>query len=195
MYEEINRFLNLPDYAETYDRLFGTTEWRKVLEVAEPEERHRLIHDIYRDQLRGTGIEYVRSFEMLNRGNRTDYFLFFGTHNLRGLEKMKEAMWKADPAGSFHFSDFTDANKTIKLFPDEPNFDQLKGMILAKFQGTDLTIEELTDFVISETPFMRTHFKLQILKPMESQGELSVIKAKESRKKGQFPDATVIRFR
>jgi three-Cys-motif partner protein len=195
MYEEINRFLNLPDYAETYDRLFGTTEWRKVLEVAEPDERHRLIHDIYRDQLRGTGIEYVRSFEMLNRGNRTDYFLFFGTHNLRGLEKMKEAMWKADPAGSFHFSDFTDANKTIKLFPDEPNFDQLKGMILAKFQGTELTIEELTDFVISETPFMRTHFKLQILKPMESQGELSVIRAKESRKKGRFPDGTVIRFR
>jgi hypothetical protein len=35
-----------------------------------------MIHDIYRDQLLGAGVEYVRSFEMLNQGNRTDYFLF-----------------------------------------------------------------------------------------------------------------------
>ena len=188
MYKEINRFLKHPDQVETYDVLFGTTEWRKVLEIADPDQRRRLIHDMYRDQLRGAGIQYVRSFEMLNAGNRTDYFLFFGTNNLRGLEKMKDAMWKADPAGSFHFSDFTDANKTGKLFLDQPDFPQLKGMILARFKGNAVSIEELTEFVISDTPFLGSHFKTQILKPMESQGELSVVKAKESRKKGQFPD-------
>jgi three-Cys-motif partner protein len=195
MYEEINRFLNHPDHNETYDSLFGTAEWRRVLEVADPERRRRLIHDTYRDQLRGAGIEYVRSFEMLNLGNRTDYFLFFGTNNLRGLEKMKEAMWKIDPAGSFHFSDFTDANKTGKLFLDQPDFGQLKGMIVARFRGKVVSIEDLTEFVISDTPFLRTHFKTQILKPMELQGELSVVKAKEPRRKGTFPEQTIIRFR
>ena len=195
MYEEINRFLNHQDHTETYDSLFGTAEWRGILEVADPEQRRRLVHDIYRDQLRRAGIAYVRSFEMLNSGNRTDYFLFFGTNNLRGLEKMKEAMWKVDPVGSFHFSDFTDANKTGKLFLDQPNFSQLKGMILARFQGKDVSIEDLTEFVITETPFLGTHFKTQILKPMESQGELSVVRAKELRRKGTFPEGTIIRFR
>ena len=135
MYEEINRFLNLPDYTATYDSLFGTSDWRKVLGIADPDQRRRLIHDIYRDQLRSAGIEYVRSFEMLNLGNRIDYFLFFGTHDLKGLEKMKEAMWKVDPAGSFQFSDFTDANKTIKLFPDEPNLGQLERNDPGKIPG------------------------------------------------------------
>jgi three-Cys-motif partner protein len=195
MYEEINRFLNHPDHVETYDFLFGTRKWRKVVEIDRPVERRRTLHDIYRDQLTGAGIEHVRSFEMINQGNKTDYFLFFGSHNLRGLEKMKEAMWKADPSGTFQFSDFTDANKTAKLFSPEPNFEQLKRMILDRFAGHDTAIEDLTDFVVSDTPFLKAHFKTQILKPMEAKGKLSVVEGKESRRKGTFPDGTIIRLR
>jgi three-Cys-motif partner protein len=194
MYEEINRFLGHADHMDTYDLLFGTDRWREVLTVIDPDRRRRMIHDIYRDQLRGAGVEYVRSFEMLNQGNRTDYFLFFGTHNLLGLEKMKEAMWKVDPLGTFQFSDFTDANRTMKLFHDEPDFEGLKKMIQGRFSGTDLSIEDLTNFVLSDTPFLRTHFKTQILKPMELGGELEVAKAKAGRRHGTFPDGTVIRF-
>ena len=194
MYEEINRFLGHPDHLDTYDLLFGTDAWRGVLGVADPDDRRRMIHDIYRDQLRGAGVEYVRSFEMLNQGNRTDYFLFFGTHNLLGLEKMKEAMWKVDPLGTFQFSDFTDANRTMKLFSDRPDFDGLKRLIVGRFSRTDVTIEDLTNFVLSDTPFLRTHFKTQILKPMELPGGLSIAHAKEGRRQGTFPDGTVIRF-
>jgi three-Cys-motif partner protein len=194
MYEEINRFLGHPDHADTYDLLFGTNAWRKVLEVKNPDDRRRMIHDIYRDQLHAIGIEYVRSFEMLNQGNRTDYFLFFGSHSLRGLEKMKEAMWKADPAGAFQFSDYTDAERTINLFPDKPDFEGLKRMLLARFRQKDISIEELSSFVLVDTPFLKTHFKTQILKPMELAGELSKVQAKEGRKLGTFPDGTIFRF-
>lgn len=194
MYEEINRFLAYPDHAETYDQLFGTDAWRAVLQVAEPGERWRIIHDIYRDQLRRAGVEHVRSFEMLNQGNRTDYFLFFGTHNLLGLEKMKEAMWQVDPSGAFHFSDFTDANRTMNLFSAEPDFEGLKRMLVGQFRRADVSIENLANFVLSDTPFLRTHFKTQILKPMEQQGELSVSRAKVGRRQGTFPDGTIIRF-
>lgn len=195
MYEEINRFLSHPDQAEAYDLLFGTGAWREVLEIDEPDLRLRMIHDIYRNQLHAAGAKYVRSFKMLNQGNRADYFLFFGTNNLRGLEKMKEAMWRVDPSGTFQFSDFTNANSTIKLFPDEPDFEQLKRMIIKEFNGKDVAIEHLTDFVLAGTPFLRTHFKTEILRPMESEGQLSIVHAKESRKKGTFPDGTVIKFR
>jgi hypothetical protein len=194
MYEEINRFLGHPDHGDTYDQLFGTAAWRTVLEVDEPDRRRRMIHDIYRDQLLGAGVEYVRSFEMLNQGNRTDYFLFFGTHSVLGLEKMKEAMWKVDPLGAFQFSDFTNANRTIKLFPDRPDFDGLTRMILGRFEGEEVSIEDLTEFVLSDTPFLRTHFKTQILKPMELKGALFIEHAKEGRRRGTFPDGTVIRF-
>jgi len=107
---------------------------------------------------------------------------------------MKEAMWKVDPLGAFQFSDFTNANGTIKLFPDRPDFEGLTKMILGRFKGGEVSIEDLTDFVLSDTPFLRTHFKTQILKPMELEGALFVTHAKEGRRRGTFPDGTVIRF-
>ncbi len=107
---------------------------------------------------------------------------------------MKEAMWKVDPSGTFHFSDFTDANKTMELFSDQPDFEELKRMIGKRIKGTDMSIEDLTDFVLSDTPFLRSHFKTQILKPMESAGELSIAHAKKSRRQGTFPDGTIIKF-
>ena len=122
MYENINRFLDHRDHEATYDALFGTEKWRDVVSIAYPNERRRMIHDIYRDQLiQSAGIRYVRSFEMLNMRNRTGYFLFFGSNELTGLEKMKQAMWRIDPAGTYQFSDYTDAKRTRNLFPDEPD--------------------------------------------------------------------------
>jgi three-Cys-motif partner protein len=193
MYEEINRFLNHPGHEKTHDELFGTTEWRKVLSIGEPEKRRRMIRDIYLAQLQQQA-EFVRSFEMLNFGNRTDYFLFFASNNLRGLEKMKEAMWRVDKSGMYQFSDYTDARGALKLFGDQPDFDLLKKIMVERCGGEAVSIEALGDFVVAGTPFLRTHIKVQILKPMEAAGEIAVISAKPNRRKGTFPPRTVMRF-
>ncbi len=195
MYEEINRFLGHPDQAKTYDSLFGTDKWRAVLPIEDADSRRRMIHDIYRDQLEQSAcIQFVRSFEMLNNRNHTDYFLFFGTNELLGLEKMKEAMWKVDPTGTYQFSDYTEAKRTISLFADQPDYDSLKSMLLTEFRGKDSSVEEIGDFVVARTPFLRTHIKRQILAPMEKAGELSVVKPTYLRRKGTFPQRTVVRF-
>ena len=56
-----------------------------------------MILQLYRSQLVDlAGLKYVRTFEMVNEGNRTEYVLFFGTNSSEGLSKMKQAMWKAD---------------------------------------------------------------------------------------------------
>ncbi len=195
MYEEINRFLGHRDHEATYDALFGTEKWRDVLPIADPNERRRMIHDIYRDRLtQSAGIQYVRSFEMLNMRNRTDYFLFFGSNQLTGLEKMKQAMWRIDPAGTYQFSDYTDAKRTSNLFPDEPDYELLKTMILDEFRTQEVSVTELGNFVVVHTPFLRSHFKRSILTPMETSKELEVTWAKPARKKGTFPDGTKVRF-
>ena len=127
MYEAINRFLDHLEFPGTYDALFGTNKWREVISEKNPSERRRRIHDIYRSQLEATaGIKYVRSFEMIDSGNRTEYFLFFGSNDLTGLKKMKAAMWDVDKGGRFQFSDATDNPNQPLLFEAEPNYSLLK---------------------------------------------------------------------
>jgi len=125
MYEEINRFLSFDNEVNHahLDGLFGTQEWRQVIEqLLPPGEREKRLHDLYQHQLRTAGgARFVRSFRMRNRGNRTDYFLFFGTNSLKGLDKMKQAMWSADPSGACDFSDTTNPNQPL-LFSPTPDY-------------------------------------------------------------------------
>jgi hypothetical protein len=161
-----------------------------------PAERKSFLHDLYRSQLEGEAkIKYVRSFEMYNRSDRLDYFLFFGTRSIEGLKKMKEAMWKIDEAGLFHFSDATDPTQSV-LFEAMPNVTDLRGRLLAAFGGKAASIQEIEDFVLSRTPFRETHFKRQLLAPMEKAipAEIEILSAPPGRKRGQYPLGTTIRF-
>ena len=193
MYEEVNRFISREEHAENFDKLFGTSEWRRVRDISAPSQRRRAIHDIYLKQLK-TCATYVHSFEMLNQGNSTDYFLFFATNNLKGLEKMKEAMWKVDDTGSFQFSDHYDARGLMSLFSAQPNIAPLRDAILKTFAGRQISIEKLQDWVIAETEFLPKHLKRPVLAPMEDAGELSVVSPAPKRRRGTFSDGTILKF-
>ena len=191
MHEEINRFLSFENAANEahYDNLFGTTTWRDIIaQPLEPKERERRIHDLYQRQLTTNGgAKYVRSFRMRNKSNRTDYFLFFGTTNLKGLDKMKEAMWKVDPSGSYDFSDLTDPSQPV-LFSATPNFDLLKALLQNKFRGTTTTVDAIQEFVVAETAFYSGQYKTNVLKPMEASGEISAVGANPTRRAGTYGD-------
>ena len=193
MYEEVNRFLSVEKHSDDYDQLFGTTEWRTVINLSGAGQRRKAIHDIYLKQLK-TSAQYVHSFEMLNQGNSTDYFLFFATNSLKGLEKMKEAMWKVDDTGSFQFSDHDDARGLMSLFSAHPNLAPLREVISKTFKGQQISIENLRDWLISETEFLPKHLKGPVLAPMEEAGEVTVVNASAKRRRGTFSDGTILKF-
>ena len=193
MYEEVNRFLSVEKHSGDYDQLFGTAQWRSVMNLSGAAQRRKALHDIYLSQLK-TAAQYVHSFEMLNQGNSTDYFLFFATNNLKGLEKMKEAMWKVDDTGSFQFSDHKDARGLLSLFSEHPNLEPLRESILKTFSGKQVSIEDLRNWVIAETEFLPKHLKGPVLAPMEEDGEVSVVNASPKRRKGTFSDGTILKF-
>jgi three-Cys-motif partner protein len=195
MYEEINRFLSNPKFAAHFDSQFGTPEWREIAKLPEPIDRLRAIHDLYLKQLR-TVARYARAFLMVNKNNIPDYFLFFATSSLDGLEAMKNAMWKVDPTGEFQFSDFADARKSnqLVLFQAEPDYQWLREIFSDHFRRTEIEICVLGDWVVEETPFLRTHIKTHVLVPMEKEGALLVTDAKPGRKPYTYPDGTVLKF-
>ena len=190
MYEEINRFIGHPDQVSNFTSFFGTDEWQQVIALEDPRQRNRQLHDLYLHQLRldRAKAKFVRSFEMRNDRDVTDYYLFYATNNLLGLKKMKEAMWKVDRSGEFKFSDATDSRQLV-LFGDEPQYDILQKQLVKRFENQETTIREIEEFVVSETAFRETHYKRQILKPMElSQPQRLVpINPPSNRTPGTYP--------
>ena len=196
MYEEINRFIGHPDQVNNFDSFFGTRAWQPITLESDPRERYRQIRDLYLGQLRDSAnVKYVRSFEMKNFRDATDYFLFYATNNLLGLKRMKEAMWKVDQSGEFRFSDATNPLQPV-LFGNEPQFDVLKGQIMSRFQGLETTVGEIEEFVLSETAFRETHYK-RILRQLEKSQPpgLVAIEPPAKRNTGNYSDQSLkLRF-
>lgn len=168
VYDYINRFIGEQDRQDSIDRLSGTADWRKVQGIENPTLRKQFLHDLYLSQLKNVAkVKYVRSFEMINTFGHTEYFLFFGTNHIAGLKQMKAAMWRVDETGEYQFSDRTDPYQTV-LFKREPDYSQLKNIILKKFKGKTVGIEELEEYILAETGFRESHYKKPILIPMEN---------------------------
>ncbi len=197
MYEEINRFIAHPDQIANFDSFFGTADWREGVALTLPRERNRFLHDLYVRQLRASAkAKYVRSFQMQNAAGATDYYLFYATNSLIGLGKMKEAMWKVDSSGDFMFSDATDPNQSV-LFSGSPRFEYLEKLILAKFKDREATVGKIEEFVLAETPYRETHYKRQILRPLECREptRIQVLNGPATRHRGTFADPSLrIRF-
>jgi len=192
MYEEINRFIGHPDQVRNFDSFFGTEQWRRCAAASEARVRNRCLHDLYLSQLH-TGAKYVRSFEMSNSRDVTDYYLFYATNELLGLKKMKEAMWKADESGEFRFSDATDPNQLI-LFEKAPQFPTLRRQLIKKFSGQEVSVGDIEKSVLIDTAFRETHYK-GILKTLEAEGAFKVLNALPTRRAGTFGDGSMkVRF-
>lgn len=197
MYEEINRFIRNKSLWSCLTETFGTEEWKKVIREIDPEKRTNMLHNIYEDQLTNeAGIKFIRSFKMINKLNKTDYFLFFGTNHISGLKKMKEAMWKVDESGLFEFSDATYNPAQPILFEKEPNYQLLKKILLKNFENEIVSVEELENFILTQTPFRETHYKRQILRPMEKAKppEIKIISNKPRRKGISFTADCLVEF-
>lgn len=194
MYEFINRFIARDGQENVMSRLFGNEKWKEIdVKEMTPSERKDAIIGLYEKQLQEKAAKYVRSFDLRGSRNSTKYFLVYGTNHKLGLHRMKDAMWKVDATGGFTFVDNTDPNQTV-LFGDEPDFQRLKGLITTKFAGRSVSIEEIEDYVLCQTPYLPTHFKRPILNPMEKAGEITVVSSNR-KKSGSFPEGTKIQFK
>lgn len=196
MYEEINRFLAQEQMPEHFDALFGCPAWATAKSLTTPADRKRYLTELYARQLDTTaGIRFVRSFEMLNRDNRTDYDLFFGTNSLKGLKKMKEAMWKVDKQGAFRFSDATDPSQSV-LFTEGADPAVVERLLVARFRGSAVGIDDIEAFVLADTPYRETHIKKLVLAPMERAAppRIKIVTASASRRPFEYPPGTVVMF-
>jgi len=190
MVDAINRFLEHPEgkVVQHIVEAFGGDDAVRIAKG--PGDRIVKLRELYQSKLSSVA-KYVRFFEMRDRQDRTQYYLFFATNSKVGHLKMKEAMWKVDPDGDFRFSDATNPGQLV-LFEADPT-KVLAAQVRDEFRvmGT-VTGFQVRTFVENRTAYLKKHMT-GTLKQEEENGHLKVAELKTDGKKRRantFPDET-----
>jgi three-Cys-motif partner protein len=185
----VNRFAR--EQPQTVDELYATSDWQQIPNLKDPQDKERQWIDLYERQLRKSGAIHIRSFGMIGEQNRTIYYLVYATKSEKGMEVMKEAMYKVDRRGLYRFSDITDPGQTYVIdYADEPHWlpDAAK-QILSKLHGHTVRVEDVRNFVVTATPFL---YRSGILKHMEKSHEIAKVSGRKRRL--TYPDGCLITF-
>lgn len=187
------RLIESSDLDVTLDNLYRDADWRAARKKHEIRERMGILVELLREQL-GKSSLWVRAFEITPRGRGDSYFLFFGTNSPKGLERMKDAMWKLDPVAGQRFRDSTTVDDPV-LFEPEPNLAPLLATLRERFKQRVFTIEEAEDFTLFKTAFRHNaHLKGPTLRAAEKRGELEPVEPKPTRRAGTYSEGTRMRF-
>lgn len=201
-FDSVNRFLGAPTHEKIFDELYGCADWRNFRKE-EDISRHRGLLDLYISQLKSAaGAQYVLPFMMRDEKNRELYHLVFATKHWRGLDVMKQAMWVADPTGTFQFSDYTYNPNQLRLFPPEPDFGELAGLVWERFRGQTVVPGDIKEWVVTGTRYASNHVG-GALRLLENEGRLKKytavfkpgkgwVKAEPYQRKGAFPDDKIV---
>jgi len=179
----LNQFITDQSKWSAITNAFGGDEWKQVLQLT-ANKKAAFILNTYRVALKSkAGVRYVWHFAMCDKDDKLLYWLFFCTNSLRGLEEMKKAMWRVDQTGGFRFSDKDDPSQ-LNLFENYTD-DSLAQDLILRLQEQKLTLLQVKEFVLTETPVCLYKNALKLL---EEKGLLKVTNAPPGRRRGTFPD-------
>ena len=125
-------------------------------------------------------------------GKRLKYSIFFGTGHTMGSDKMKEAIWKADPSGDYRFR----GGHREQMSLLEPDYGPLRNALRDRFRDAGwVSIEEVEEFVRSDaTIYYAGQVRSGALKPMEREGRIQV-NQESRRNRFTYPQGCRINFR
>ncbi|MFJ6082736.1 three-Cys-motif partner protein TcmP [Streptomyces sp. NPDC092369] len=189
MVDHVNRFATAGNVDHHLEALFGTAEYKNVGQDP-ARSRQQFLHDLYERQLTDVcKFTYVQSFAMINKTGHIGYYLFHGTRDVKGVELMKNAMWKVDPGGGYQFSDRL-AGQDVLFTDSDVNTEPLRRAILERYKGRRISITALEQFTLIHTPYRKTHLRKPVLTPLEKEGVIHV----ERPGKSGFPEGTWVTF-
>lgn len=187
------RFAEQPEFAPILNGLYGGDQWKRALAASEFETKKRMLHDLFLAELQKR-IQWVRSFEITpatEAGGNT-YYLFFGTGSQVGLRRMKDAMWKVDPASGEAFRDSTLADHPV-LFEQKPDLGRLRDILREEFGRNWFTISQAEEFTLLQTAFRDNGHLKPVLRAAEAASVLEVERP-DGKRAGSFTPGTKMRF-
>jgi len=177
MVRDIARFIEHPQLRDTFTELFGTEEWKSVIELS---DREKALIELYRKRLHEiAGVKYSLCFKVSESERlRTLYYLIHATNNFKGHSIMKGIMFNQSALGSFAYlgpKDISERSQT-RLF-DIHDIGQLKEYLLEKFKDETLTYDQVQEKICdpwySGPPYIDRHFR-QALKELKKEHKIKI---------------------
>lgn len=145
------------------DTVFGDPDWRRVGEQND-KLKAKWVVEKYRTVLQDAGFPFVLTFELVNN-NGPSLFLVFGTTHVRGLQKMKEAMWEVDPIHGVQYRDPADPDQQLLDIEIDPATEPLRRELLQYLRAApdhEATVGELRRFALYQTVFKESQVKPEL---------------------------------
>jgi three-Cys-motif partner protein len=189
MASRVRRFLD-PQHETAMDSLYCSPDWRNARNIKGPNQISYLMRLYVKCLSEKTAAKYVMPFEMADSNGNTIYYLVFATKHPRGLDVMKEAMWKVDPSGTYRFYDYADGVRRLELSERGPEWSyHAQNLVFNHFKGKAIAVEDVEDFV-RQTPFLWR--KKRILLPLEERGLILNVAGRS--RTHTYPEGSVIAF-
>lgn len=185
MVDFIDRFDEGTEFPPHLDELFGTTEWTLARDLPSKDARREFFFELYRRELKLGGAENVVRFDLWDQ-NRLVYALFHASKHWKACDRMKEAIWKADPSGEFAFRASREGQLGLVLSANLAPLQQVISAFCAE-KGW-VSKEELIELVASDsTDYYSGQLRQGALIPMERE-KLIEVKVEGKRIKETYPD-------
>lgn len=159
MFNAVNRFLSAHAVEESMTALYGTDEWKPIVNLG-GEMRERALYDLYRARLKELGrfvYGYPMSFE---DKDRTYYYLFHVTNNCKGCTIMKSVVANVCDG----YLGYRGPNQYTPTLFDSPavRVADAKAFLTEHFAGKKLTYVQLVEQLADSTPYLESELRAAV---------------------------------
>ena len=200
-YQSLNQwFLQDESKHQSLDQLYGSDIWRPALNISDSSQKEAYLRQAYQNALEKLGWK-VRPFQMINKHNQTQYYLFFATTHWLGMLVMKRAMWGAAPTGDFKYSDLTSPlqGRLFEKVYDEEYSQQLANQLCQSHRGQTVSKRTLLQNEVAWHPVcIDRHLTkaLSLLEYSSTPPKVTKVELPGGRKRRErsYPDGCTITF-
>jgi three-Cys-motif partner protein len=171
--------------------LFGNEDYKGAASLTGA-DRSQYLNDLYKQRLHDEcGFPYIQSFAMYEDRGKRVYDLFYCTHEPLGLDRMKQAMWKVAPSGTYTFEDRFAGQDVLFGAGEDVDTQPLQDHLCEHFAGQAVGIQTIVDHVIVATPYHSSHVKKRTLVPLQKAGRIT---SPNQARSNQYPPGTIVQF-
>lgn len=129
------------------------------------------------NQMKVGKIKYVFSYQFRTSTNTELYQIIFATPHIKGLEILKEALWKVFN-GKFSHRNFDEKQLSMFTDNDERQFllrihsDSAKHLLVKNFSNETVPYGKIEQFLTEYTMLQTTHYLGNVLKPLIAEGKV-----------------------